>query len=434
MNQGVLRISFLTLFVFAGLISATTISVAKESTDTTDGSDLSIGKVVGKSNKAKEISIEQENGETVMMSFDDITGGLEYAVKGCNAVVTYEMIEGKPHAIDIQQKLAELPKGVTSIEIPDLQGLMKRKEKIFLIDSRPASRFAESHLPGAISIPSGDMVRLLPKLPPDKNSPLIFYCDGVTCNMSSKSAGQAAKAGYTNVKILFAGIRGWIKAGYPTYATNDEIFSGNIVLIDLRSTEKAEKARIPRSINMPSATFTDSFDLIPMKAPVVLYSDSDAESLAALTLLRENDYKRVSLIEGNFEGWLQIGGALQKGPVETKPRWTRKLEEGEVSRADFEAALKDPNKALILDVRGPEETAKGKFPQAHLVPLNLLCQDKQDPLCHIQEINSQQKIYIHCSTGARAEMAYKELKKRGLNVFFLVAVVTCEKGGCSVQD
>ncbi len=370
-----------------------------------------MGKVVGKSKKAQQVSIEQDSGETVMISFDDITGGLENTTKGCNAIVTYEMIDGKPYAIDIQQKLAALPKGVTNIELPELKNRMDKGEDFILIDSRQDANYAESHLRGAISIPSGDMLRLLPKLPSDKNKLLVFYCDGVTCSMSSKSADQAVRAGYKNVKILLAGIRGWIKAGHPVYASYDEISSGNLVLIDLRSTEKDEKARIPRSISMPAATFADTFDLIPIKAPVIVYSDNDAESLAAMNELRENGYKQVALIEGNFEGWIRIGGILKKGPVETQPQWTRIPGEGEVSRADFEAALKDPRKALILDVRGPDEIAKGKFPQSQHVPLNVLCKDKKDPLCYIKDVNPDQIIYIHCSTGTRAEMAYKELKK-----------------------
>ena len=52
---------------------------------------------------------------------------------------------------------------------------------MFLVDSRPAARYNQSHLPGAVSIP----VPMLEKkqaalLPKDKNELIVFYCGGPT--------------------------------------------------------------------------------------------------------------------------------------------------------------------------------------------------------------------------------------------------------------
>ncbi len=392
------------------------------------------GKVTGKSNKAKQISIEQDDGKTVMIAFDDKTTGLEHASEGHAAIVAYETRDNKPYAIDIQQKLAKLPEGTTKIEIDELKALMDKSENFMLIDSRPGARYSESHLPGAVSIPVCEMQELLQNLPTDKNKLLVFYCGGPTCGMSPKSAGQAVKAGYTNVKVLLEGDSGWIKAGHPTYANYGWVCRGNTVLIDLRSAEKDVEARIPRSISMPAATFKDTYSQIPAKAPVVVYSDNDEESLTALKLLRENGYKKVALVEGNFQGWKRVGGSLEKGPVATKPLWVRSLGEGEVTKADFEAALKDKTKAAILDVRTKDEIAKGKFSISQHIPLDELCKEMDNFICKIKDVNKDQKIYIHCTTGARAEMAYKELKKRDYNVFFLVAEVECEGDKCTIID
>ena len=100
--------------------------------------------------------------------------------------------------------------------------------------------------------------------------------------MSPKSAGLAKKAGYTNIKVMLAGEPAWVKAGYPTYASAGFVDKGNIVLIDLRSVGKSEKARIPRSVSIPYGTPGDRTEDIPRKAPVVLYSDDEQESLDAL--------------------------------------------------------------------------------------------------------------------------------------------------------
>ena len=80
---------------------------------------------------------------------------------------------------------------------------------------------------------------------------------------------------------MLEGEPAWVKAGHPTYASNGFVEKGNIVLVDLRSKEKAAKARIARAVSVPLAMLEDRADDIPQKAPVVLYSDNDKEAMKA---------------------------------------------------------------------------------------------------------------------------------------------------------
>jgi rhodanese-related sulfurtransferase len=252
--------------------------------------------------------------------------------------------------------------------------------------------------------------------------------------MSPKSAGQAVKAGYKNIRIMLAGEPAWIKAGFPTYADYSFVCRGNNVIVDLRSTKKDAAARIPHSVSMPFSEFADSYDEIPVKAPVVLYSDNNEETISALRILQANGYKKISLVEGGFHGWKRVGGSLEKGPVVTDVHWQRILAEGEVSVAEFEKALADPTQAIILDVRTDAEVLEGKFASSQHIPLDQLCKKMDQFTSNIKGMEKGQKIYVHCTTGARAEMAYKELKKRGLNAFYLVAEVECDEDGCTIEE
>jgi rhodanese-related sulfurtransferase len=54
------------------------------------------------------------------------------------------------------------------------------------------------------------------ELPADKNKPLVFYCANKNCGSSHEAAAKAITAGYTNVKVMPAGIAGWVKAGKKT--------------------------------------------------------------------------------------------------------------------------------------------------------------------------------------------------------------------------
>ncbi len=142
------------------------------------------GKISGKSNKAKSISIvvgKDKEAKTIMVKFDDNTKGVEHASKGHAAIIFYEMRDGQPWATIIKPKLAKLPQDVTEIKTDELKSLIDSKADYTLIDARPAKRYASSHIPGAISIDTKaykDKAASL--LPTDKNKLLLIYCGGPT--------------------------------------------------------------------------------------------------------------------------------------------------------------------------------------------------------------------------------------------------------------
>ena len=142
------------------------------------------GKVVGKSNKAKSISIVVGKGKeakTVMVKFDDKTKGVKHASKGHASIIFYEMRDGQPWATVVKPKLAKLPKGVTEIKTDELKGLIDAKSNFVLVDARPGKRYAAAHIPGAISIGTKEYKKKAAKLlPKDKNTLLITYCGGPT--------------------------------------------------------------------------------------------------------------------------------------------------------------------------------------------------------------------------------------------------------------
>jgi rhodanese-related sulfurtransferase len=50
-----------------------------------------------------------------------------------------------------------------------------------IIDSRPYQpKFANGHIPTAISIPDSQFEKMIDKLPEDNSTLLIFYCEGPT--------------------------------------------------------------------------------------------------------------------------------------------------------------------------------------------------------------------------------------------------------------
>jgi len=70
--------------------------------------------------------------------------------------------------------LADLALVQQYAKVPQPQGAM-------IIDSRPyKAKYAKGHIPTAVSIPDSQFAKLTDKLPEDKSTLLIFYCQGPT--------------------------------------------------------------------------------------------------------------------------------------------------------------------------------------------------------------------------------------------------------------
>ncbi len=78
----------------------------------------------------------------------------------------------------------------------------------------------------------------------------------------------------------------------------------------------------------------------------------------------------------------------------------RKLGKGEVSVADFrKAVLGEVDDVVVVDARTKDEIAElGIFTNTINIPLDEIP-------ARLNELPKDKKIYVHCSTGARADMA-----------------------------
>jgi len=246
--------------------------------------------------------------------------------------------------------------------------------------------------------------------------------------MTTKNAGLAKKLGYKNVRAYLGGEPEWIKAGNVTYASKNFISKGNIVLIDLRKSNEAVKGRIKRAVSIPYEKLENRMEEIPAKAPIVVYSDNEEEIVDAVDDLRSEGFKKVSAYHGTYKSWVKSGGAIESGAIiPTDINWVRKLGKGEVSVADFKKATDggDPN-VYVIDARNKEEIAElGIFKNTVNVPLDEISKK-------MHTFPKDKMLYVHCSTGARADMAYQELKKNGFKVKFLLLNIADAECDCEI--
>ncbi len=113
---------------------------------------------------------------------------------------------------------------------PQVKKLMDQGVRLF--DVRPQAHYREAHIPGAINVTYqmnspkeveyDDTVDAfdISKLPQDKNTPIIFQCNGAECWYSYKAARYMLHRGYTKIYWFRTGLPAWKAAGYPVRKGN----------------------------------------------------------------------------------------------------------------------------------------------------------------------------------------------------------------------
>jgi len=102
--------------------------------------------------------------------------------------------------------------GLPTITPRDLDELV-RARKVTAYDVNSPGSWERAHVPGAAKL---DPAAFRPEdLPEDRSTPLVFYCSNPLCRKAPAAARRARSFGYENVRVMSAGIRGWLDAGLP---------------------------------------------------------------------------------------------------------------------------------------------------------------------------------------------------------------------------
>ena len=91
-----------------------------------------------------------------------------------------------------------------------------RKGGVVILDTRPATEFAASHIAGALSVPVGELQERLRKLP--KNKEYVAYCRGPYC-IYADQAVEILRANGRRARRMLEGFPEWKAAGLPIEAT-----------------------------------------------------------------------------------------------------------------------------------------------------------------------------------------------------------------------
>jgi rhodanese-related sulfurtransferase len=303
------------------------------------------------------------------------------------------------------------------------------RDDVLVIDSRPARKYDEGHIPGAISIPDTLFDKKTDLLPKDKHHLLIFYCGGIDCPLSHKSAFKAEKLGYTNIKVFAEGDPAWMKAGRLTSigaaAVKELIDSkANAMIIDARPTRVFDEGAIPTAVNIPDTFFDKMKDKLPAAKDTLLvyYCGGDKCPLSPKSAekARALGYTNVKLFQAGYPAWKQAYGETPSAAaIEVGPKGDT------ITAASFNKIMADaPDTIRLVDVRDASEFAKGHMKGALNIPVG-------DMMDKAASLASDKPIVFVCATGARAGEAYDivKMERKDLKMYFVDAPITYRADG-----
>lgn len=197
-----------------------------------------------------------------------------------------------------------------SVSAAYIKKLLDEKASFMLIDARPKRVFDKGAIPGAVHISDSEFDKHVDKLPADKATPLIYYCGGLECVLSNKSADKARKLGYSNVKTFVEGYPEWVKLygeaatpsaasgsaatakatasieagkekGTITVASFERIMKENpdsLLLVDVRDAKEFNAGTIKGAIHIPIGDLEKKIGTLPKDKPIVFLCGTGARS------------------------------------------------------------------------------------------------------------------------------------------------------------
>jgi rhodanese-related sulfurtransferase len=102
--------------------------------------------------------------------------------------------------------------GLATISPAELHRLLGERGAATFDVNSPQS-WTEAHVPGAVHL--DPLAYRADDLPADRQALLVFYCSNPWCRKAPNAARRAGSLGYTNVKVMSAGIQGWVGAKLP---------------------------------------------------------------------------------------------------------------------------------------------------------------------------------------------------------------------------
>jgi rhodanese-related sulfurtransferase len=121
-------------------------------------------------------------------------------------------------ALATAQDAPVLISGATTVNARQIFDLIDKSPNIVILDNRKEEDFAAGHIESAIRLIDTEVTaETLARHIAAKDTPVLFYCNGVKCGRAAKATEKAVQFGYTKVYYYALGMDEWNKEGLPVF-------------------------------------------------------------------------------------------------------------------------------------------------------------------------------------------------------------------------
>ncbi len=187
-----------------------------------------------------------------------------------------------------------------------------------IIDTRPAARFATSHVPGTINIPNNKSFLIWCGALIPEGQDIYLITDAESSDSVQPLVADLAKIGIDNVKGFFSGravkqfdadhnALGKIPQLDATALRDLEALGGGVTVIDVRASDEWRHGHLPGALHIPLAALPDKLAELDRSRPIVLHCQGGGRSAIASSLLKARGFDNVANLGGGFEAWANLG-------------------------------------------------------------------------------------------------------------------------------
>jgi rhodanese-related sulfurtransferase len=330
---------------------------------------------------------------------------------------------------------------VTCVE---LDRRMAAGEDMVIVDTRTPEEYARGCLPGAWSMPGGELVLRLGELVKRPETTIVVHCGGRT--RSYLGAESVRKMGLPNpVVAVKNGTMGWELAGLtlergasrwppepspagrvlaakvakrvaasegvPLISVDDlkALFARrdreNVYVLDVRTSDEYAASHVAGAIWAPGGQAVQATDeyVAVHAAAVVLACDGFARSVMTAAWLRRMGLPNAVALAGGLEAWKQSGGAVESGHPSPRPwGWD------EARRRVRTIAPGPLGDAVVIDVEMSDVYARGHVPGA-----TWICRSRLEREIGTVAPDTARDIVVTCADGVQSTLAAVALADLG---------------------
>ena len=324
----------------------------------------------------------------------------------------------------------------------ELAGRIARGEDLVIVDSRTPEEYARGCIPGAVSVPGGELVLRIGELVERPETTIVVHCGGRTRSyIGAESLRQMRLP--NPVVALENGTMGWELAGLTLergaarwappvtakgkalaslaakrvvaeegirFVSPDELRAlqagrENLYVLDVRTADEYAAGHLPGAVWAPGGQAVQATDeyVAVRAATIVLVCDGFVRSVMTAAWLRRLGLPNVAVLAGGLPAWEQAGGGVEQGQAVAVPAgWEA------ARRSVAHAKPGDLGQALVLSVDQSDVYARGHVPAAAW-----LCRSRLELTIAAAAPDRGQSIVVTCADGYASTLAAATLGRLG---------------------